>query len=350
FQELTLLKVVSQRWKMGTPRSSLWPHDAVVERSNYPSYPAQPLERLNPRLPVDAVPVISGCLTFATEQRLTAREALRMPFFNQVQALFQMSKIIGLTHRSLLILRGSDSLNLLQGLVTNDVRTVPPSLGIAAFFLNLKGRIVDDVLISRDNGDILVECTASNRKSLKEMLIKYRMRKNVDIIDSHFNVLFTTDEVPNSFADPRCPSLGRRLYGVDGGSDVSEYHEKRRMLGIAEACEELGGLLPFHVNGDLLNMVSLEKGCYIGQELTARTAHTGVIRRRVLPFKCEKTVKGTVMQDDKKVGEIISCGNGYGLALIVLNAFGQPLSVGDSKIVVYKPPWMPNSALKPKER
>ncbi|KAK6018578.1 glycine cleavage T-protein barrel domain protein [Ostertagia ostertagi] len=97
-------------------------------------------------------------------------------------------------------------------------------------------------------------------------------------------------------------------------------------------------------------MVSLEKGCYIGQELTARTAHTGVIRRRILPFKCEKAVKGTVMLEDKKVGEVISCGNGHGLALMVLSAFGQPLKVDGSPIVVYKPSWMPDSALIPKER
>ncbi|KAJ1355905.1 hypothetical protein KIN20_013480 [Parelaphostrongylus tenuis] len=79
--ETQQLSIIFQ--KMGTPRSSLWPHDAVVERSNYPSYPAQPLERLNPRLPADALPVINGCLTFSPEQRLTALEALQMPFFNQ---------------------------------------------------------------------------------------------------------------------------------------------------------------------------------------------------------------------------------------------------------------------------
>ncbi|KAK6059891.1 glycine cleavage T-protein barrel domain protein [Cooperia oncophora] len=97
-------------------------------------------------------------------------------------------------------------------------------------------------------------------------------------------------------------------------------------------------------------MISLDKGCYIGQELTARTAHTGVIRRRIVPFKCDKNVKGTVMQGDRKVGEVISCGNGHGLALIVLNAFGQALSVEGSPIVVFKPSWMPESALKAKER
>ncbi|RCN44824.1 kinase domain protein [Ancylostoma caninum] len=288
--EAQQLSIIFQ--KMGTPRSSLWPHDAVVERSNYPSYPPQPLERLNPRLPADAIPVISGCLTFATEQRLTAREALRMPFFNKdhpestkrTTFITKMSKIIGLTHRSVLILRGSDSLKLLQGLVTNDVKTVQPSVGIAALFLNNKGRIVDDVIISRDNGDILVECSASNRENLKKLLEKYRMRKSA--------------------------------------------------------------------NGDLLNMISLDKGCYIGQELTARTAHTGVIRRRIIPFKCEKPVKPKekVMQDDNKVGEVVSCGSAYGLALLSLSAFGQPLSVAGSPIKPYKPSWMPESALKPNEK
>ncbi|KAK6059890.1 kinase domain protein [Cooperia oncophora] len=217
--EAQQLSIIFQ--KMGTPRSSLWPHDAVVERSNYPSYPAQPLERLNPRLPADAVPVISGCLTFATEQRLTAREALRLPFFSQ------MPKTVGLIHRSLLILRGSDSLNFLQGLVTNDVRKVQSSQGIAAFLLNLKGRIVDDILISRDDGDIFVECTASNQKNLKDLLLKYRMRKNMPMwLSRHMN--------------SRTHSLirGRRLYGDNGNDEVSEYHDKRRVLGIAEGCDE----------------------------------------------------------------------------------------------------------------
>ncbi|VDM67321.1 unnamed protein product [Strongylus vulgaris] len=259
---------------MGTPRASLWPHDAIVERSNYPSYPPQPLERLNPRLPPDAIPVISGCLTFSTDQRLTAREALRMPFFNKEH----MSKIIGLTHRAVLVLRGSDSLKLLQGLITNDVKNVLPSTGIAALFLNNKGRIVDDVIISRDNEDVLVECTASNRDNLKKLLEKYRMRKAVEIADSEENVLFSTEEMPGSILDPRFPSLGRRIYSTDTGQELlAEYNERRMKYGITEGCAELASLLPFQAsaNGDLLNMISFDKGCYIGQELTARTAHTG---------------------------------------------------------------------------
>ncbi|VDM57324.1 unnamed protein product [Angiostrongylus costaricensis] len=239
-----------------------------------------------------------------------------------------MSSIRGLIHRSILLLRGSDSLKLLQGLVTNDVRTVSPLKGIAALFLDAKGRIVDDVIISRDNGDILVECSTSNRKNLKSILEKYRMRKTVEIIESHHRVLFSTEEAENSFPDPRCSSLGRRFYRAETecvGPD--DYHERRMEYGIAEGCEELGGLLPFQVNGDFLNMVSLDKGCYIGQELTARTAHTGrlilftnfvkiilrrkrallgVIRRRILPFKCESPLKrrSIITLDDKKVGEV----------------------------------------------
>ncbi|WKX92522.1 hypothetical protein Q1695_010505 [Nippostrongylus brasiliensis] len=263
-----------------------------------------------------------------------------------------MSKVIRLIHRSVITLRGSDSLNLLQGLVTNDVGTVNPSQGIAAFFLNTQGRIADDVIISRDNGDILVECTASNLKELKKMLEKYRMRKHVEIIDSHQHVLYSEGEAEGSIPDPRCPSLGRRIYGdPTENTDASAYHQRRMEHGIAEGCEELAGRLPFHANGDLLPMISFSKGCYIGQELTARTAHTGVIRRRILPFKCEKKVSGHLMQDDKKVGEVVTCGSNVGLALISLSAFGRAFCSSDSTPVrPYKPAWMPESALKPKEK
>ncbi|KAJ1355906.1 hypothetical protein KIN20_013481 [Parelaphostrongylus tenuis] len=245
-----------------------------------------------------------------------------------------------LTHRSVLILRGSDSLNLLQGLVTNDVRTVSPLKAIAALFLDVKGRIVDDVIISRDNGDILVECSSSNKKNLISLLEKYRMRKTVDIIESHHQVLFCTEEAENSFPDPRFSSFGRRLYrdeAADIGPD-DDYHERRMECGIAEGYEELGGLLPFQVNSDFLNMLSLDKGCYIGQELTARTAHTGVIRRRILPFKCESPLKkqSFIMQDDKKVGEVISCGSGFGLALLSLSAFRRPLSASVGVLMIIR--------------
>ncbi|EPB72929.1 kinase domain protein [Ancylostoma ceylanicum] len=266
---------------------------------------------LNPRLPADAIPVISGCLTFATEQRLTARDALRMPFFNK-----------------------------------DHQESTKRTIGIAALFLNNKGRIVDDVIVSRDNGDILVECSASNRENLKKLLEKYRVRKSVDIVESHENVLFSTEETPGSILDPRFPSLDT------GQEALADYHERRIKYGISEGCEELGTLLPFQANGDLLNMISLDKGCYIGQELTARTAHTGVIRRRIIPFKCEKPVKPKekVMQDDNKVGEVISCASAHGLALLSLSALGQQLSVGGSPIKPYKPSWMPESALKPNEK
>uniref|UniRef100_A0A183FRJ9 GCV_T domain-containing protein n=1 Tax=Heligmosomoides polygyrus TaxID=6339 RepID=A0A183FRJ9_HELPZ len=213
--------------------------------------------------------------------------------------------------------------------------------------LNTKGRIVDDLIISKDNGDVLVECSASNREKLKALLEKYRMRKSVNVVESHNHVLFSVDEVRGSFPDPRFPPLGRRLYGDETeAKDTGMYHERRMECGVAEGCEELGELLPFHANGDFLKMVSLDKGCYIGQELTARTANTGVIRRRILPFTCEKKVKGLVMQGDKKVGEVISCGAARGLALMSLSAFGQPLQVEGSPIVAYKPAWMPEAVFK----
>ncbi|KIH53218.1 hypothetical protein ANCDUO_16661, partial [Ancylostoma duodenale] len=116
----------------------------------------------------------------------------------------------------------------------------------------------------------------------------------VDVVESHENVLFSTEETPGSIPDPRFPSLGRRLYSTDTGQEsLPEYHERRMKYGISEGCEELGTLLPF---------------------------------------------------------QIISCGHAYGLALLSLSAFGQPLSVAGSPIKPYKPSWMPDSALKPNEK
>ncbi|KHJ97454.1 hypothetical protein OESDEN_02570 [Oesophagostomum dentatum] len=86
--------------------------------------------------------------------------------------------------------------------------------------------------------------------------------------------------------------------------------------------------------------------------MLVRVVDHRVIRRRIVPFKCEKPVKvkGQVMQEDKKVGEVLCCGSAHGLALLSLSAFGQPLNVEGLAIQPYKPSWMPESALKPKEK
>ena len=96
-----------------------------------------------------------------------------------------------------------------------------------------------------------------------------------------------------AFADPRTTSMGVRvlcaeqsleLDGVEKIDGPDEYNLMRQTLGIPESSSELGGQLPLNMHLHYLNGISFDKGCYIGQELTQRTFHTGVIRRIAMPF------------------------------------------------------------------
>ncbi|CAB3407782.1 unnamed protein product [Caenorhabditis bovis] len=261
-------------------------------------------------------------------------------------------QLIKLPHRILLRFHGPDTSAFLQGLITNDVRKLETANGIAAFLLNSKGRIVEDVLLwRRGTDDIFVECSRSNKANLIKEIAKYRLRKKVEISDCDDPVAFIQNSSQtNEFQDPRYSNFGSRVFGnLDGSENLEKYENLRRDLGIAEGASELSGLLPFQANGDLLHMVSLDKGCYIGQELTARTAHTGVIRRRILPFECEGSVKNDAdIVDEKKnkVGKVISSDTTRCLGVLQLSAFkSQKLSVDGVALKAKKPEWMPDKIL-----
>ncbi|CAI4230211.1 unnamed protein product [Auanema sp. JU1783] len=256
-----------------------------------------------------------------------------------------MTSLIKLAQRSLLSINGVDASVLLQGLITNDIRYLGRKDAIASFLLNNKGRIVEDLIISKRNDDIIVECSASGRDELKMLLEKYRMRKKASINIESDEVYFSKDQ---GFEDPRYP-WGNRVYGSfnEHSKDIDLYVEERLKNGIPEGKEELSGMLPFQANGDLLNFVSLDKGCYIGQELTARTAHTGVIRRRVIPFKCNSTSAfqaGEQIVDRKnlKVGKVVQRNHKYGLAVLPIDSLKkkQELLLNDVLIETYAPVWM----------
>uniref|UniRef100_A0A8R1E0J1 CAF17 C-terminal domain-containing protein n=1 Tax=Caenorhabditis japonica TaxID=281687 RepID=A0A8R1E0J1_CAEJA len=135
----------------------------------------------------------------------------------------------------------------------------------------------------------------------------------------------------------------------DVTENVEKYENLRRAAGIAEGAGELADLLPFQANGDLLNMVALDKGCYIGQELTARTAHTGVIRRRIMPFECQGQVRqGADILDEKKnkVGKVISSDTSRCLGILQLSSFKlAKLTADDVALTARQPEWMPDKIL-----
>ncbi|EFO84811.1 hypothetical protein CRE_03852 [Caenorhabditis remanei] len=264
-------------------------------------------------------------------------------------------RLIKLPHRVLLKLHGADTNVFLQGLITNDVTKLQSQNGLAAFLLNTKGRIVEDVLLwRRGTEDVFLECSKVNQDVLVKEIVKYRLRKRVEISETSDQVFFEQNPSDkHEHRDPRFAGFGARIFGNPPSSEISEnreaYENLRRSTGIAEGADELADLLPFQANGDLLNMVSLDKGCYIGQELTARTAHTGVIRRRILPFECEGQVKiGADILDEKKnkVGKVISSDTTRCLGILQLSSFkSSKLTADEVSLTAKQPEWMPDKIL-----
>lgn len=295
-----------------------------------------------------------------------------------------------LNSRSLLKVSGEEVSEYLQGLITNDINHVengPTSL--FTLFLNSKGRILCDALIYKTHEDktFLIECDKDIMETLEKHLKIYRIRRKINIdhrIDLNVFVLYSVSaETPINineikykennlmcFRDPRTVELGLRIISSENvlkqkldrelntkfNLDNSKtYKTLRYSLGIGEGIKELppGDCFPLEANGDYLHGISFHKGCYIGQELTARTYHTGVIRKRLMPLIFTKIP--TVIPEDNKlmcgnanIGKFRGIENDLGLGLLridqALNC--ENITVGNGLAKTFKPMWWPLEAPK----
>merc|ERR1712150_101792 len=245
--------------------------------------------------------------------------------------------------RSLVRVAGYDADSFLQGLITNDMQCLHGDCEVKSMYshlLNVQGRVLFDLIlynISSTNDTVfLVECDAHGVQDLIKLLKRYKIRKKVDIaavgdeysVWSVFPKAFDASQKSQSNVgaktcrismeeqystplalgrqrdvvidtpDPRLRSFARRLIlpqGIAGCdivnksvdvTDTTSYATRRYQLGIAEGFSEAppGNAIPLEYNVVFMNGVSFNKGCYVGQELIARTHHTGVIRKRIMPL------------------------------------------------------------------
>lgn len=176
-----------------------------------------------------------------------------------------------------------DVRGFLQGLVTNDVSG---DLPVYAALLSAQGKTMFDFLVWRgDDGAILLDCEAVSAADLAKRLSLYRLRRKIDIaVDDTLAVLWQPSDFEASLPDPRLSSLGHRAIGETGDRESGEklYHENRLALGVPEGQAEMGDILWLETNAVELNGVSFEKGCYIGQENTARMNWRSKVNRRLV--------------------------------------------------------------------
>jgi folate-binding protein YgfZ len=282
-----------------------------------------------------------------------------------------------LPHRSVIAIGGSDRAEFLQGLISNDTAKVGPGRAIWAALLTPQGRFLNDMFVVEDgDGTFLMETERERSAALAKKLKMYTLRSKVTVEDlsdaMEVAVVYGPDGDKNAgkilpvagataFVDPRLAELGVRVLAPAGQTaalllDLDEvplagYEALRLRLGVPDGSRDLPveKALLLESGFDELHGVDWQKGCYMGQELTARTKYRGLIKRRLFPVKVEGSLPppGTpVERDGREVGEIRSGLGDRALAMLQLDAARASLSSAGAKIVAEVPDWMrlPESA------
>jgi len=284
--------------------------------------------------------------------------------------------------RSIIQVSGADASQFLQGLMTNDIRHLEedPKKSMYCMFLNTQGRVLYDAIVynSQEKDSYLIECDANCSSALAKHLSMYKVRRKVSINpnDSLKTWIFFDQPQENISdkaivsTDPRTQELKWRVLArpdqiQENNLEIiaeDEYTKLRYKLGIGEGVADLppGKSFPLECNCDYLHGVSFHKGCYIGQELTARTHHTGVIRKRLMPLSFEKPAAINAEEADlvirnengRKVGKLrgIVPGSTHGLALLRIqeSLSSSHLKLDSNVVSTHRPVWWPIEA--PKDR
>jgi hypothetical protein len=187
-----------------------------------------------------------------------------------------------LADRALLRLSGEDVRGFLQGLVTNDVQLLSEESPLWAGLLSAQGKALFDFILWADGDDVLVDCEGEQADALMRRLSIYRLRRAFAIAREEGLAVHWAPGGSGP-SDPRLPELGRRWLGPPD-DPASGWREHRLRLGVTEGVAELGSdkTLWLEANAVELNGVSFAKGCYVGQENTARMNYRNKVNRRLV--------------------------------------------------------------------
>jgi tRNA-modifying protein YgfZ len=186
-----------------------------------------------------------------------------------------------LTDRAVIRVSGEDVCGFLQGLVTQDVTG---GLPVWAGLLTARGKCLFDFLVWPGGGngrDLLLDCESAAADDLIKRLTLYRLRRPIDIERDYGLAVHWASEGDQGVADPRLAELGRRWLGM-ADEPATGWREHRLRLGVCEGRAELGDILWLECNSAELNGVSFTKGCFVGQENTARMNWRQKVNRRLV--------------------------------------------------------------------
>ena len=238
------------------------------------------------------------------------------------------------TTRSILQITGADRTSFLQNLVTNDVEK--PGLTYTAL-LTPQGKYLADFFVLVREDDVLIDVAAQLGPALKTRLIMYRLRADVQITTTDLDVSCGFGKPPTgAFYDPRHKALGWRHYGVNS-ADTIDWAEIRVEHLIPETGIELeADKFILEMRFEHLNGVDFKKGCYVGQEITARMKHKTALRKGIVQVKIFGSVDpGTpIIADGKPAGVIYTQSRGRALAFLRFDRITDQMTADNSKITL----------------
>jgi folate-binding protein YgfZ len=259
-----------------------------------------------------------------------------------------------LPHRGVVAILGADRVAFLNGLVSNDVALAAPGRAVWAAMLSPQGRYLTDFFIFHDEDRLLLDAPREAIPDLIKRLSRYRLRSDVTLADVsetlHVYAAWhgLPAEIPLTAPDPRHRDAGTRSLSetiLPADATAVSYNAHRITLGLPDGPPDLEPekTLLLEAGFDELNGIDWQKGCYMGQELTARTKYRGLVKRRLTPVTLESSAPppGTpILAEGAEVGTIRSSAGALALAMLRIDALAKPLIAGSSLVTLTKLDWM----------
>jgi folate-binding protein YgfZ len=282
---------------------------------------------------------------------------------------------VPLAERGVVAISGDTARDFLQGLITNDIQRVSPSCAIYAALPTPQGKFLHDFFIVEHKERLLLDCKRDRIPDLIKRLTMYRLRARVEIVDEsdkwEVGVMLAGDEEGEqqpagtaktrfdgvSYIDPRHAGMGDRTIRLIDADDTfptdtdqveknrATYDALRISLGIPDTDRDLiaDKSMPLESGFDELHGVDFQKGCYVGQEVTARMKHRNLVKKRLFPitFDGDITAGAVVKCGEVDAGDVRSTSDGRGIALLRLDLVEKGgLTVDGIDVIPEKPDWV----------
>lgn len=231
---------------------------------------------------------------------------------------------------------GKDTDSFLQGLITNDMDHLSDGMLYAAM-LTPQGKYIADFLLVRDGDDVLLDVAESLADDLTKRLNMYKLRADVTIGPSGLNLQRGTGPAPSgAYADPRHADMGWRAYSdAPESDDGSDWDAIRVQHCIPESGIELTpNAFILETCFERLNGVDFRKGCYVGQEVTARMKHKTELRKGLqrVALSGAAAVGTAITRNGKDVGTLFTQSGDHALAYLRLDRAGDGMVAGDASL------------------